>query len=315
MDVPISVVIQAYNEEPQLPALFESLKGITDIHLINHESTDKTAEIAESLGAKVYTVPTPTTPATEKDVNDFEFRFGFKPSFTAGDAMMDSVTGFEYLKTLPVKNEWLFTPDCDEIVTWDLEKVASLLPYGDIISCDFHHSHHPDKTPAYTFPATKLYRKDKVWYQGRIHGAILGYDTRVTHAPHDVMYMDHWQIPKDERKSTLPTLEFSMIREGDNRTNYYLAREYFNAKEFEKCIQFFKIFMKMAWNEEEIIKAYTLISASYWALGREYEAWFNCFEAMRKDPTSKEPFLMMADMSMPKHKGIWKAHADIAPNP
>jgi len=58
----LSVIIPAYNEEKLLPetlrrvkAAMESLKGDSELIVVDNESTDKTREIAESLGAVVLT--------------------------------------------------------------------------------------------------------------------------------------------------------------------------------------------------------------------------------------------------------------------
>lgn len=53
----ISVVISAFNEEKNLPRLLESVKWTDEIVVVDNESSDKTAEIAKSYGAKVFSVP------------------------------------------------------------------------------------------------------------------------------------------------------------------------------------------------------------------------------------------------------------------
>jgi len=52
----ISVVINALNEEKNLPQAIASVKGMADeIVVVDMQSQDKTAEVARSLGAKVFT--------------------------------------------------------------------------------------------------------------------------------------------------------------------------------------------------------------------------------------------------------------------
>jgi len=58
----ISIVIPAYNEEKCLPATLEKISAAlmnvdcaTEIIVVDNESTDKTARIAENFGAKVFT--------------------------------------------------------------------------------------------------------------------------------------------------------------------------------------------------------------------------------------------------------------------
>ena len=50
----ISVVLATFNEEKNLPACLESVKGLADeIIIVDGTSTDKTVEIAKKYGAKI----------------------------------------------------------------------------------------------------------------------------------------------------------------------------------------------------------------------------------------------------------------------
>lgn len=57
----VSVVIPAYNEEKYLPETLDSVKRLTlppdEILVIDGDSTDRTRAVAQSLGARVVTVP------------------------------------------------------------------------------------------------------------------------------------------------------------------------------------------------------------------------------------------------------------------
>ena len=54
MSDPLSVIILTYNEEDNLPACLESLKGLDcEIFVVDSGSTDRTLEIAREAGAKV----------------------------------------------------------------------------------------------------------------------------------------------------------------------------------------------------------------------------------------------------------------------
>lgn len=56
--IPLSVVILSYNEEVNLPACLDSLKGLEcEIFVVDSGSTDRTVEIAKELGAKVVQHP------------------------------------------------------------------------------------------------------------------------------------------------------------------------------------------------------------------------------------------------------------------
>jgi len=304
----ISAIILAYNEEKNLPILFETIKEVDEIILIDHESTDQTAKLAKELGAKVIKRKWITDTATEDDIAEFTRRFGFKPIFKAGNVLYDGGRECNWCMRY-AKNDWILWIDGDERLMMDKDEINELLPVSDVIPMLFNHAHDTQGNVTEAFHAVKLARKSKTWWWGRIHGAIIGYDLRIN-IPKKT-YMDHFQQYKEWRNTYLPALEFAFIRDNDVRTNYYLAREYYSYGEYNKCIQFFKMYLKSAYGVKEIVKAYSLMAICYWRLGNEAEAHIACFHAMRIDPYAKEPLLLMADFSRPHEAIQWRKFAEL----
>jgi glycosyltransferase involved in cell wall biosynthesis len=91
----ISVIILTYNEEVHIERCIASVSDLANqIFLVDSYSTDKTCELAESLGAKVY---------RNKWVNHaIQFNWA--------------------LDNLPITTDWVFRLDADEIVTESLKK-------------------------------------------------------------------------------------------------------------------------------------------------------------------------------------------------
>lgn len=88
----ISAVIITYNEAEKIASAIESVRWADEILVVDSESTDRTREIAESLGAKVIT---------------------------------QKWLGFSKQKQLAVdeaQNNWVFSLDADEIVSEELKK-------------------------------------------------------------------------------------------------------------------------------------------------------------------------------------------------
>jgi len=90
----ISVLILTYNEELHIARCIESLQSIAkDIFIVDSYSTDKTVDIAESLGAKVYQNKWPGNHA-------IQFQWG--------------------LDNCPIETEWVMKMDSDEYVLPEL---------------------------------------------------------------------------------------------------------------------------------------------------------------------------------------------------
>ena len=93
--IPVSVLIPAKNEEANLPACLASVARADEVFVVDSQSSDKSIEISESLGAKVV---------------QFEFKGGWPKKKNWS------------LENLPFRNEWVLIVDCDERITpelWD----------------------------------------------------------------------------------------------------------------------------------------------------------------------------------------------------
>ncbi len=103
MSVNVSVIILTYNEEKHIERARESVISFADeVFIVDSFSTDRTVEIAQSLGAKVY---------KNKWVN-YATQFNWA------------------LENLPIKTEWIMRLDADEIVSPELAKeIKEKLPY------------------------------------------------------------------------------------------------------------------------------------------------------------------------------------------
>jgi glycosyltransferase involved in cell wall biosynthesis len=98
--IPVSVLIPAKNEEANLPACLESVARADEVFVVDSKSSDRSVEIAESLGATVVQF-------------DFNGRWPKKKNWS--------------LENLPFRNEWVLIVDCDERITpelWDEIAVA-----------------------------------------------------------------------------------------------------------------------------------------------------------------------------------------------
>jgi hypothetical protein len=93
VSLPVSVLVAARNEAHNLRRCLESLRGVGEVYVIDSLSTDETADIARSLGAKVV---------------QFHYRGGWPKK---RQWAMD---------TLPLSYDWILLLDADEALTPEL---------------------------------------------------------------------------------------------------------------------------------------------------------------------------------------------------
>lgn len=115
----ISVVILTYNEEIHIRRCIENArKYAEEIFIVDSFSTDKTCEIARSMGAKVY----------QHEWTNHSRQFAWA------------------LKTLPINTEWVWKQDADEWLTDALiEELHTTLPNS------------PEGVNAYTAPCLRMF--------------------------------------------------------------------------------------------------------------------------------------------------------------
>tara|TARA_Y100000031_G_scaffold149585_1_gene187650 strand:- start:330 stop:1100 length:771 start_codon:yes stop_codon:yes gene_type:complete len=90
--LPLSVSLISYNEESSIARTLNSIKDIaSEIIVVDSHSTDKTREIAESYGAKV-------------------FKEDWKGHIDQKNSALEKCT-----------QEWIFSLDCDEVVSEELK--------------------------------------------------------------------------------------------------------------------------------------------------------------------------------------------------
>jgi glycosyltransferase involved in cell wall biosynthesis len=93
VSLPVSVIVPVRNEAVNLPRCLESLRGVGEIYVIDSQSSDDTADIARSFGAKVV---------------QFCYAGGWPKK---RQWAMD---------TLPLSYDWVFLIDADEALTPEL---------------------------------------------------------------------------------------------------------------------------------------------------------------------------------------------------
>ncbi|MBS0197131.1 MAG: glycosyltransferase family 2 protein [Planctomycetes bacterium] len=201
----IEVVIPAFNEELNLPWAIKSVQGWADaVWVVDSESTDRTRQIAEALGANVVVRP------------------------WLGYAKQKNWA----LDNLPLQSDWVFILDSDESITPELRDEISAIaarPVGEVHESGFYVNRmtyflgrpirHCGYFPSYNL---RMFKRGKAHYEEREvheHMIVDGPTTRLTNLMNheDRRGLEHL-IAKHNRYSTLEARELTrerMRREGE----------------------------------------------------------------------------------------------------
>jgi len=109
-ELPLSAIVAARNEARNLPRCLESLRDVGEVYVIDSQSSDETAEIARSFGAKVV---------------QFYYHGGWPKKRQWA------------MNTLPLAYEWTLLIDADEALTPELAGEIKLAIRNP--SCDGYH--------------------------------------------------------------------------------------------------------------------------------------------------------------------------------
>jgi glycosyltransferase involved in cell wall biosynthesis len=305
----ISAVIMVCDEEHNIRDLIDNLKGCDEILISDDGSTDNTVKIAKEMGAKVFRRKRNMEIATQEDIDKFVERFGWEPAYTVGTEIHNQgANRNDAIKK--AKYKWVFMPDADERVTWNIDNVKKLLKNYDQIVCDFVHFHKPDGSPEMVFPVTKLFRKNSKYYT-RCHETIIP-DGRLVKA--EGMQIDHWQKPGHTQPNVLKTLEYSVIKDNELRDMFYLGREYFTYGEYDKSIKIIDEYLKDAQWVPEVVEALLIESQCYWRKEDYNKAKAIGLDAFRHNPDKKNAALWLSAMHIEPWKSKWQYIADNATN-
>ncbi len=142
MNIKLSTVLATYNEENNISACLKAVNDISgEIIVVDGSSTDKTREIAESLGAKVI-----------KTTN--------KPIFHINKQMAIDMA----------KGEWILQLDADEVVSKELKKeIVDIVKNGSNFSAfylprkNIFMGKWLQKTAQYPDPVIRFFKKGKAY--------------------------------------------------------------------------------------------------------------------------------------------------------
>jgi len=224
----ISACMIVKNEEAFLPKCLESIKGFVDeIIIVDTGSTDKTLEIAERHGVKIYHHPWE---------NNFSKHRNQSISYASGD--------------------WILVIDADEeIVHWD-DGLEAVLKNKDVDSVYVKVNNiYGGGAGEACHNSIRLFRNTKsVRYEGSVHNQLMGTNTSL--ASSIVIYHKGYCLDaeKEEQKylRTTTLLKNEIEKDPDNpKLHHYLSVAYLGKQHYNKSLQECQKALHLASNQDQ----------------------------------------------------------------
>jgi len=273
----ISACLIVKNEEEFLPKCLVSIKGFVDeIIIVDTGSTDRTVEIAESHGGKIYHHPWE---------NDFSRHRNQSISYATG--------------------EWILVIDGDEeLIQWD-QSIDSILLNKNIDSIYIEVENIFGKGEGIAWHnSIRLFRNDnKISYKGKVHNQLVGHQNSAYSAT--VIYHRgyHLDQEREERKylRTKTLLEQEIEKDPDNPMfHHYLAVAYLGRQDYAKALEESHKALHFAsrCNQDEDLYLWTRFvgAVSCMHTNRPDEAEKICLEAIEENPMHLDSHYLLSSL-------------------
>ena len=274
----ISAVLIVKNEEELLSRCLDSLKGIGEIVITDTGSEDKTKEIARKYTDKIFDFPW---------IDSFCQARNFSNSKATGD--------------------WILTIDADEQLLTPVSEIESLLSGGEVFNVrvvDGQGNEHR---------APRLFKRDEnIFWRGDIHESLSKVGER--DIPVVIQYGSSPAHAKDPDRNLRILRKSLRVNPRLTRERYYLAREYFYRKEWERAIEELDRYLRTAKWRPEVNDAWLMRARCLSGLGRWEYAVDSAWQALKYNANFREALDFVAQHMDPKNKLRWESFAQLADN-
>lgn len=279
-----SAVIICKNEEAMIEIMLKSIQWVDEIIICDTGSTDNTIEIARKYTDKVYSFPW---------IDDFWAARNYAKSFAT--------------------NNWIISCDCDEeIEMWWIEKIKDIISKVDN-SIDWIYVNMWNWASGYC-EAVRVFRKELDW-KWKIHECI-----STTNTISSWVNIRYGRSPTHDQD---PLLDFRIMKKvyeeepNNTRNLFYLAREYYYLKEYDKSEEIYKKYISIWTYFNEVTDAYYMLWKIYWENGKwQWELSREMLmKVIMRNCNFKSAYTFMAQQMIDeKKRTTWLKFADIADN-
>lgn len=276
----ISASMIVKNEQACIEASLKSIQGLDEIVILDTGSTDRTPEICRRYTDKVY-------------VGEYAWRDDFAE---ARNESLKRCTG-----------DWIFSIDADEVLETGVESLKGAI-------------RHARGENAYlvkvvsgqvTFWYPRIFKRGIQW-RGAVHECPA--QTGNTKTGVIILCGSSENHAKDPDRA-LRILKREVTEKPDCvREKYYLAREYYYRREWEKAKGWFEYYLTQASWGPEWADAWCLLAKCLYQLQEHDKARDACLQAIKLNADFAEPMYMLAAMSYPKNRLRWLRMAESCKN-
>ena len=264
----ISACMIVKNEEKMLPRCLESIKDYVDeIVVVDTGSTDRTVEIVESYGAKVYHHP-------------------WEDNFSKHRNQSIEYAG----------SDWIFIIDADEeLMSGSGEEIKRAVRVEDNvdsifirIECEFDEGRGTSM-----HNSIRLFRNNhRIRYKGRVHNAIVG-EQNPKYAPKARIFHYGYNLGPEvagkKFRRTSELLKLDIAEDPlDPRPHHYLGVSYLSACMFDLAAKESEVAIELYKNQElinsEALKSYFIAAMAYINLAKFDKAEILAHEALKTYP-------------------------------
>lgn len=213
----VAIYTIALNEEQFVERWHESAKDADYLLIADTGSSDRTVELAKSLGIEVITV----------SVSPWRF----------DDARNAA------LAALPLDIDMCISLDMDEIITPGWRVPLEEAWKSGVTRPKYTHvwSWNPDGTPGLEFAYDHIHTRKNYRWKHPVHETLFAYGRQEVSKFIDGLQTHHHPDPTKSRAQYLPLLEMSVTEDPwSDRNSYYYARELFFYGQYEKATLEFK---------------------------------------------------------------------------
>ena len=296
MKISASLIIK--NEEEMLPKCLKSIKGVDEIIIVDTGSTDKSIEIAEKAGAKVFT--------DYKWNDNFSEARNESKKHCTGDWLLIIDGDEELLTTIPTIREFLDQPFMKE-----RDAIMFYVDTGREVNDQMRmFRNRPDIQwlgAAHNLPyvITKQGAQNMTDIQRSTFKIKAKFSPNHLVDPGRTLRIMEKEIAKGSR--ALGGKQYI-------RYLYYIAREWMNRKDPYKVVWYLEKYIKIAPPTNELADAYFLLATCYVDLGELERGVDACLQTIKYLPHFKAAWALIHNLAHPDAQPMWEKMFHMAKN-